>query len=256
MSHWTSQAVSAAYSKFRPQYSAEVFETVLAAVPVRKRLIDVGCGTGQALKGFAADFEHLLGVDLSESQTAAGFQAPNVSYVVGGGEDFAVPAEFAHTTNVVTVAQALHWMNIPRFAAKCKEVLAPGGVLAVWNYQTLHAPGRVGVGIDTMDKLLMSKGYWPAERKHIDDNYATIVPILCEHFTLLKSETIEMRRTISTEVLLEYLSTWSGVMKFREKHPDADPLADLKRVLTEDYGTDGEVPTMIACNMFLFVLPK
>ena len=32
--------------------------------------------------------------------------------------------------------------------------------------------------VDAMDKMLMDGGYWPRERRHVDDNYAQLVPLI------------------------------------------------------------------------------
>jgi ubiquinone/menaquinone biosynthesis C-methylase UbiE len=36
--------------------------------------------------------------------------------------------------DLVTVAQALHWLNLPRFYGEARRVLKPGGVVAIWCY--------------------------------------------------------------------------------------------------------------------------
>jgi hypothetical protein len=58
---------------------------------------------------------------------------PNVEFRVGEAEATGLPDESA---DCVSVAQALHWFNLPVFYGEAHRVLRPGGVLAAWGYAT------------------------------------------------------------------------------------------------------------------------
>jgi hypothetical protein len=70
---------------------------------------------------------------------------PNVEFRVGEAE--ATGLEDA-CCDLVTVAQALHWFNLPVFYAEAARILRPGGVLASWGYATCT------LGDPTLDALV------------------------------------------------------------------------------------------------------
>lgn len=65
-------------------------------------------------------------------------QAPvisNVRYGVATAENFAEDLQLADSSvDLVTVAQAVHWFDMPAFYNQCRRVLKPDGVLAAWGY--------------------------------------------------------------------------------------------------------------------------
>ncbi|KAF5183912.1 S-adenosylmethionine-dependent methyltransferase, partial [Thalictrum thalictroides] len=72
------------------------------------------------------------------------------------------------TVDLVTVAQAIHWFDLPTFYQQVKWVLKkPNGVLAVWCY----LEPVVNEAVDTVYwKLYNESGpYWDPARKLVDD---------------------------------------------------------------------------------------
>jgi SAM-dependent methyltransferase len=56
---------------------------------------------------------------------------PTVRALAGTGESIPLPEA---SVDVVTIAQAWHWMDVPRAAVEIARVLRPGGTVAlVWN---------------------------------------------------------------------------------------------------------------------------
>lgn len=76
----------------------------------------------------------VIGTDISEPQVAAANAKPNlpsnVSFEVSAGE--VLPAEDGEV-DLVTVAQALHWFDLPRFYPECARALRSGGILAMFG---------------------------------------------------------------------------------------------------------------------------
>lgn len=55
-----------------------------------------------------------------------------MSYKTASAEDLSFQAD--DSVDMVTVAQALHWMDIEKFYAHVRRVLKPRGTLAVYGY--------------------------------------------------------------------------------------------------------------------------
>ena len=157
--------VARGYAQFRPTYPKALFDWLGAIAPSQDVAWDCATGTGQAARGLAAHFERVIATDASAGQIAGVAPLEGVEYRVARAEDSGLAAG---TADVITVAQALHWIDIERFYAECARVLKPGGVLAVWSYGPPRAAGAdVDVLIQHYDFDVVGP-YWRAERTWVD----------------------------------------------------------------------------------------
>ena len=223
--------LSARYAAYRPRYPAGLFDAIAAVSPAAGRVWDCATGTGQAAVPLAARFDTVLATDASPRQLRSATPHAGVRYVAALAETAPVPARWA---GVVTVAQALHWLDLPRFYAEVRRVLRPGGLLVAWTYGTQR------VGDDAVDDVLddfyrhVVGPYWAPERRWVETGYrglefpfdelALRSPPMTEHWTLGQ--------------LLGYVSTWSAVAKYRED-TGRDPLRDLEARLGPIWGRPG-----------------
>lgn len=125
--------VAANYAAGRPDYPAELYDTlerVMGRPLAGADVVDLGAGTGIASRQLAARGASVTAVELSGpmlAQLAA--TSPGVHPVRGSAT--AVPLR-ANCADLVTCAQAWHWMDpalaIPEFI----RVLRPGAVFAAW----------------------------------------------------------------------------------------------------------------------------
>ncbi|XP_042860228.1 putative methyltransferase DDB_G0268948 [Penaeus japonicus] len=93
--------------------------------------MDVGCGSSRTLKLYAALFNKVVGVDVSQDQLeAARVTCPlsHVTFVEGSAEQ--LPASDA-SVDLITCCAAVHWFDLPKFYAEVDRVLRPGGVLSI-----------------------------------------------------------------------------------------------------------------------------
>jgi SAM-dependent methyltransferase len=117
------------YDRARPSYPAELVSRIVAASPGRD-LLDAGCGTGIAARLFQAAGCQVLGVEPDPRMAEVARQS-GITAEVATFEDWD-PAGRAFDT--VTAAQAWHWVDPVKGAAKAAAALRPGGRLAVfWN---------------------------------------------------------------------------------------------------------------------------
>jgi len=106
-----------------------------------RRILDVGCGTGEQLGTFlhwGAKPENLFGIDLIPDRIrAAQHLLPQVGFRVGNAE--ALPFADGHfdLVTVFTVFSSIldHWMAV-NVSDEINRVLAPGGVVLWYDFRT------------------------------------------------------------------------------------------------------------------------
>jgi SAM-dependent methyltransferase len=207
------------YAAYRPRYPDGLFTAIAAASPFRDLVWDCATGTGQAAGGLAAHFQSVVASDASRQQVLAASRHQRVRYLVARAE--AVPLG-ARSVGLVTVAQALHWLELPEFYGEARRVLRPGGLLVAWTY------GRQRVDGGPMDQVLddfydrVIGSYWAAERRWVETGYRT----LRFPFEEIALDAPPMFADWSLPQLLGYIGTWSAVARCREV-TGADPLAEL-----------------------------
>ena len=160
--------VASQYATFRPSYPEELFAWLSRIAPRRELAWDCGAGSGQATLALARYFEKVLGTDISAAQLDSAPALANVEYRVAPAEASGLPD---HVADIITVAQALHWFDLPKFYAEVRRVLRPNGVIAVWGYNRLrlNQPEIQQILDHFYDETIGA--YWPPERVHVENNY-------------------------------------------------------------------------------------
>jgi SAM-dependent methyltransferase len=216
------------YAAHRPRYPQGLFAAIAAASAIRGTVWDCATGSGQAAPGLAAHFQSVLASDASGEQVRAAAPHHRVRYFVARAEAVPLPSR---SVCMVTVAQALHWLELPEFYAEARRVLQPGGLLVAWTY------GRQRVGDVPVDEVLndfydhVVGPYWAPERRWVETGYRT----LRFPFDETAIEAPPMLAEWSLPQLLGYIATWSAVDRCRES-TGRDPLVELAGRLTPLWG--------------------
>jgi SAM-dependent methyltransferase len=223
------------YARFRPRYPAALFDW-LASLCLRRELAwDCATGSGQAALELARRFQRVVATDASEKQIAQAPPRSGMTYRVAPAEDSGLETE---TVDLVTVAQALHWFDRPRFYAEVGRILVPDGVIAVWSYQLAAVDERVDRVIRRLHGDIVG-AYWPPERALVDRGYAS----LSFPFEEVSSPPFLMEETWDLAQLVGYLGTWSAVQRYREK-TRGDAIERVRPDLEQAWG-DPERPRVV-----------
>lgn len=228
-------AHAADYRAFRPTYPPALFEYLAGLAPDRRMACDCGTGNGQAAVALAEHFERVVATDASEKQIAAAEPHPKVEYRVAPAEAAPLPDG---SVDLVTVAQALHWFDHPRFYAEVRRVARPGAVLAAWTYD-FHS---VGPDLDPLLDRLQAEyvgPYWPPERVYVSAGYRNI-PF---PFADVPAPAFALTADWPFDRLLGYMNTWSAVKRFAAANGfnPIDRLADEMRAAWGDPSGPREV---------------
>jgi ubiquinone/menaquinone biosynthesis C-methylase UbiE len=194
------------YARYRPHYPKELFDYIVSFVNNRDTAWDCATGNGQAASVLADYFEQVIATDISAAQLEKAVQKNNITYSV-------CPAESTpfsdNTFDLVTVAQAYHWIKWKAFRKEVIRVSKPGAVIAVWMYYNHNTHDeKVGTAVRNFYETV-TKPYWEYERKYVEEKYETVE----FDYELLPVKQFESVLNWHREDLLGYVSSWSAIQK-------------------------------------------
>ena len=146
-------------------------DRMIAEGAAPRRIVDVGCGTGQLTALLAQHFRKVVGIDPSAEQLANASQHPLVEYAQAHAESLPLPNDCA---NLVVAAQAAHWFELPRFYREVRRIARKPAALALVSY---GAPRFEESNLQDRFARFYEQEigpFWPPERRLVDQGYATI----------------------------------------------------------------------------------
>jgi ubiquinone/menaquinone biosynthesis C-methylase UbiE len=195
------------YARYRPTYPKELYEFILSFVKEKNTAWDCATGNGQAAVVLADHFKKVIATDISVSQIDKAIKKENVEYSVCPAES----TPFADNTfDLVSVAQAYHWIKWDEFRKEAARVCKPEAAIAIWTYN------RNKLGDKKIDDAVYSfyenitKPYWDYERKYVDELYETVE----FDYELLHVKQFETILNWQREDMIGYISSWSAIQKF------------------------------------------
>lgn len=206
------------YAACRPGHPPELIEHLARLAPGRSLAWDAATGNGQAAVLLAGRFERVVATDASAEQIARAAAHPQVEYHVEAAES---PSLEPGSVDLVTVAQALHWLDRPRFYAAATRALRRDGVLAAWCYRAIRLEPAIDAVVARFRTVRVGP-YWPRERRDVETGYRELEFPFAE----LPSGEWSIRRTMDRDELLGYVATWSAVAAARRAE-NRDPLPEL-----------------------------
>jgi SAM-dependent methyltransferase len=130
----TFEQVAELYDRARPGYPAPFFDELaaLAPLPAAARILEIGCGTGQATTALAERGYRVMSVELGAQLAAVArrklFVFPDVEVINADFETWQAPhADF----DAVVSFTAFHWIDPALKFEKSASLLREGGALAI-----------------------------------------------------------------------------------------------------------------------------
>jgi len=211
--------VAAEYATYRPHYPEALFDFLAERAPARTLAWDCACGNGQATIDLAARFDHVIATDPSAAQIAEAPAHPRIEWRVAPGERSGIPSD---SCDLVTVAQALHWLDIDAFFGEAARVARPEGLVAIWSYgdARLDEPGPDAL-VRQFARTTVGP-YWPPQRHLVDEGYRSVqMP-----FEEIDVPAFEMMERWTLDQLVGYIRTWSATSRYRHARNE-DPVPEL-----------------------------
>lgn len=194
-----------AYRAFRPPWPDEVFARILARVPEpRGTAVDLGAGTGLVALRLARSFARVLAVEPDERMLTQLEELANLERLRARAEEVELSPAGA---DLVTIGNALHWMDGARVVERARAALRSGGTLAVFRYDPPHAAHGA---LET----LLGREYSEAWHAHVharlrDPGYARRTLEASSFGAELEARVIPNDLTLSLAELLGFLRSTS-----------------------------------------------
>lgn len=128
------------YDVYRPRPPAIIPEILvqIANVAHPGLVVDLGCGTGHSTYIWSERARQVIGIEPNEDMRSIAHQrqsvladVANVTITDGVASDTGLDEE---STDIVTCAQSLHWMEPETTFDEVARILRPGGVFAAYDY--------------------------------------------------------------------------------------------------------------------------
>ena len=195
------------YARYRHGYPKELYDHILSLVKDKNIAWDCATGNGQAAVALADHFKKVIATDISPAQIEKAKPRDNIEYLVCPAES--TPFD-ENTFDLVTVAQAYHWIKWDEFKDEVTRVCKPGAIIAVWVYYA-HTTGDKKVDDAVHDFYEdVTRSYWDYERKFVDEMYSTVE----FDYELLPPKIFETILEWRREDLVGYISSWSAIQKY------------------------------------------
>lgn len=231
VSKFDSESTARHYAAARPDYPAELFDTVdqlLAGRLSGARVIDVAAGTGIASRQLAERGARVTAVELSGAMLAtlvAG--SPGIHAVQGNAHALPLADDSA---DLITCVQAWHWMDKPRAVAEARRVLRPGGLLAIWWNQTVFDADWEKAHAARIAEA--APGWRRFSATEVTQDYGQTPGLEPRTFTFAWQRTMEIER------FLRYLASRSYIAELGDAMPG---FLDRERRILADQFPDGRV---------------
>jgi SAM-dependent methyltransferase len=166
-------AVAADYAAWRPGYPPELVAFLAGdeAGTERRRILDLGAGTGQLSESLLAAGHDVVAADTSADMLAQlRVRLPDVPTLLARAEDLPLPDD---DVDAVVAAQAAHWFDPVTASREFRRVLRPGGTVGfIWNMREDSAPWAAALNRLLAAEARDQQGDLPEGNRAVVDAFA------------------------------------------------------------------------------------
>lgn len=155
------------YAAHRPTYPMALVDELAKISPGREVALDCGCGNGQLSVLLAEKFDRVVATDASAAQISQARQHERVFYHTALAEASGLPDG---SVDLITVAQAAHWLDLEKFYTEVRRVARPQAVVALITYGVQQVEGEVNEYVQRFYSETVGP-YWPPERRYVEEGY-------------------------------------------------------------------------------------
>lgn len=220
------------YDRIRPRYPDALFDDLiaLAHIPDRGRILEVGCGTGQATAGIAPRgypltcLEPGLKMAALARRNLAAF--PNVALVQQTLEEFSADPGRDDRFDLVMSAQAFHWVARDVRFELAANALRPGGAMGLIAHHPDRSDSPIRRELDVAYRQFapsLANGSDPL-RRQVEEDFAA-----SPRFRVLPVRTYRWSRVYASDEYLSLLLTHSDHIRLplREREALIDGLRQV-----------------------------
>jgi SAM-dependent methyltransferase len=194
--------MAAGYARWRPAVHPLVIDAARVYTGEREVGLDVGCGAGLSTAALRRIARECIGIDPVESMVRA---AGPGAFTVAAAE--ALPVR-PRCIDIISAAGSLNYVDLARFFREARRVLAPDGVLLVYDF----SPGRSFQEDGLLDAWFneFQRRYPPpvGSARPLDPD---ILRDIALGFRVTHGERFEYALTLTPAFYLEYMLTETSV---------------------------------------------
>ncbi|XP_059165434.1 putative methyltransferase DDB_G0268948 [Physella acuta] len=237
---FTDEKQTQLYAKFRPTYTDEIFKRIIEFCKEGdcdfQLAVDVGCGSGQSTIPLAQHFNKVIGADVSQQQIAnAPNNISNVSFHVSAADELSFIQ--SSSVDLLTIAQALHWLDLSKFYKEVSRVLKPGASLVAYGYGVCQVePEKAGQIFSHIYNDVLPD-YWAEGRKMVEEKYMSLE---LPYPGWRRDDSLSIKKVCSVADFIGYMGSWSAVTNYNKSHPTEDLLGLVEKQLNNSFDPETE----------------
>jgi SAM-dependent methyltransferase len=195
------------YAKYRPGYPEEMFTFIFEHLNQKKIAWDCATGSGQVAHYLSNYFDKVFANDISKEQLSYAPKKSNIIYQNTRAEDSKLPND---TFDLITIAQAIHWLNFDQFYDEVHRTARKNSLLAVIGYGMIRISDAINPIIDELYEEAFGQ-YFNKNRTYLDKQYQTI-PFPYDE---ISAPDFKITYQWSLSHLKGYFNSWSAIQKIK-----------------------------------------